>query len=67
MKKVAIIAPSGSIENFDDKKVITFFENKNIEAVIFPSCHSNFRYMAGDDNLRVQDIHNAFWIKQLIQ
>lgn len=65
MKKVAIIAPSGSIENFDDKKVITFFENKNIEAVIFPSCHSNFRYMAGDDNLRVQDIHNAFLDKTI--
>lgn len=60
MKKVGIIAPSGNIENFSDTKVKIFFESKEIEVKIFPSCYEKFRYMAGCDTLRIDDIHSAF-------
>ncbi len=60
MKKVGIIAPSGNIENFSDTKIKTFFESKEIEVKIFPSCSSKFRYMAGSDTVRLDDIHSAF-------
>ena len=60
MKKVGIIAPSGSIENFNDKEVKSFFEAHQIEVKIFKSCYEKFRYMAGCDNKRLDDIHSAF-------
>ena len=47
MKKVGIIAPSGSVENIDEIKVKVFFDSKKIEVEIFPSCFEKFRYMAG--------------------
>lgn len=60
MNKVGIIAPSGNIENFDEKTVCGFFEKHNIDVKIFPSCYEKFRYMAGSDEVRLNDIHEAF-------
>lgn len=60
MEKVGIIAPSGVIENFDEKQVEDFFTSKGIEVKIFPSCYERFRYMAGSDKLRLEDLHLAF-------
>lgn len=60
MKKIGIIAPSGSIENFSENAVHTFFNSHGIEVKIFPSCYSKFRYMAGSDIQRIDDIHRAF-------
>ena len=60
MKKVGIIAPSGAVENIDDKKIKEFFEKQKIEVKIFPSCFSKFRYMAGNDKVRLDDIHESF-------
>jgi len=61
MKNVAIVAPSG---NIDDKeklfKLKDFFKNFDIECKIFPSCTKNFRYMAGNDTERLNDLHSAF-------
>ncbi len=65
MKKVGIIAPSGSVENFDEYKIKTFFETHKIELKIFPSCYKKFRYLAGDDALRLDDIHNCFLDKTI--
>lgn len=60
MEKVGIIAPSGVVENFEEKRVEDFFHSKGIEVKIFPSCYERFRYMAGADNLRLDDMHSAF-------
>ncbi len=65
MKKVGIIAPSGAIENPDEKKIKTFFGQFGIEAVVFPSCFKKFRYMAGSDDIRLDDIHSAFLDKTI--
>ena len=65
MEKVGIIAPSGSIENLDKEKIISFFNNKNIEVTLFPSCFKKFRYMAGNDEIRLNDIHEVFLDKTI--
>ncbi len=65
MKKIGIIAPSGCVENFNGDIVKKFFEKFEIDVKIFNSCISKFRYMAGDDNLRADDINSAFADKTL--
>lgn len=65
MKKIGIIAPSGCVDNFDENKIFNFFRRFEIEPVIFPSCKNKFRYMAGDDSSRVNDIHSAFCDKTI--
>ncbi len=65
MKKVGIIAPSGSVENIDEIKVKEFFDSKKIEVEIFPSCFEKFRYMAGSDDIRLNDIHCSFSDKSI--
>lgn len=65
MKKVGIIAPSGVVENFDEGVIKNFFEHQKIDVVIFPSVKSKFRYMAGYDDVRLNDLHNAFLDKTI--
>ncbi len=66
MKNVAIIAPAGNIKN--PKKLVAaqnFLKNFNIEAKLFSSCNEKFRYMAGDDTIRLEDLHNAYSDKNI--
>lgn len=60
MKKVGIIAPSGSIEILCEKEIFSFFEKHNLDVKIFKSCYEKYRYMAGEDKIRLDDIHSAF-------
>lgn len=60
MKKVGIIAPSGVLENFNCEEVESFFSSWGIETKIYDSCFAKFRYMAGEDTLRLKDLHSAF-------
>lgn len=66
MKNIAIIAPSGHIE--DIEKLLyakTFMENFGMNVKIFPSCYEKFRYMAGDDDIRLKDLHSAYLDKNI--
>ncbi len=66
MKNVAIIAPSGYIENPEKLNAAqNFLKRFNISAKIFPSCYENFRGMAGNDEIRLNDIHNAYLDKDI--
>lgn len=65
MKKIGIIAPSGCAENFDENKVRSFFDRFGKDTVIFPSCFLKYRYMAGEDKIRLEDIHSAFLDKTI--
>lgn len=60
MKKIGIIAPSGCVENFCEYEVKNFFARYKTDAAVFPSCMAKFRYMAGQDYLRADDINSAF-------
>ncbi len=61
MKNIAIIAPSGNIETLDNLlQAKSFMESIGIKVTIFPGCYKKFRYMAGDDKTRLEDLHNAY-------
>lgn len=66
MKNIGIIAPSGYIENIEKlHSAKIFLENFNISVKIFPSCYKNFRGMAGDDEIRLNDLHSAYLDKDI--
>ena len=61
MKNIAIIAPAGNLETLDNlQQAKSFLENFGIGVTIFPGCHKKFRYMAGNDEIRLEDLHNAY-------
>lgn len=61
MKNIAIIAPAGNLENPEKlDKARLFLEKFNITTKIYPGVYKNFRYMAGDDDIRLNDLHNAY-------
>lgn len=61
MEKVGIIAPAGNIEDveklYEAEKILSSF---NIKVKIFKGCRDKFRYMAGSDVIRLEDLHDAF-------
>lgn len=61
MKNVGIIAPSGEVCN--PEKLLeaeNIINSMGINVKIFPGCNQKFRYMAGGDETRLQDIHDAY-------
>lgn len=61
MKKIGIVAPSGSVENPEKLEIAgEFLKSFGLDFKIFPSCYKTFRYMAGDDNERLKDFHDAY-------
>lgn len=58
---VAIISPAGSIK--DDKKLnkaIIYFESKGYKVKVFTNALAKEDYLAGNDDLRLADLHEAF-------
>ena len=58
---IGILATSGSIK--DDtklKRAVKFFENKGYKVKLSENVYSNYRYMAGSDYERVNELHNMF-------
>lgn len=61
MENIGIIAPAGNIEDIEKLSYIkSVLENFGMKVKIFPCCYKNLRYMAGNDNTRLNDLHNAF-------
>ena len=66
MKNVGIIAPSGHIEDIKKLEYAeSFMESFGMRVQIFPSCYKKFRYMAGDDEIRLKDLHDAYLDKNI--
>lgn len=66
MENIGIIAPSGTVCDIEKlNKTKTFMENFGMRVKIFPSCYEKFRYMAGDDEVRLKDLHNAYLDKNI--
>ncbi len=62
---ISIIAPSGCI---DFEKVLNakkYFENKGFKVKLGENIQKKYRYMAGTDEERLSDIHNAFFDKDV--
>ncbi len=66
MKNVAIIAPAGNIEAPEKLNITQDFLKKfDINTKIYQSCYENFRGMAGCDDIRLNDLHNAYLDKNI--
>jgi len=64
--KVALIAPSGALlypQRLDFAK--KFLEDLELSAIVGQSCKSQYGYLAGDDDLRANDINWAFADKDI--
>jgi len=57
---IAIIAPAGEVEYEEVMKSKKYFESLGYKVILGKHLFEQNRYFAGDDNLRVEDLHNAF-------
>lgn len=57
---IAIIAPSGVVDSGKIYKSAAFFEAKGFNVKLGKHLFENDRYLAGDDNSRLEDLHWAF-------
>lgn len=57
---VAIIAPAGAVEYDEIIKAQAYLEHRNLRVVLGKNIFKTCRYMAGSDDERVSDLHEAF-------
>ena len=57
---VAIIAPAGAVEYDEIIKAQSCLERRNLRVVLGKNIFKTCRYMAGTDDERVSDLHEAF-------
>ena len=57
---VAIIAPAGAVEYDEIIKAQAYLEHRNLRVVLGKNIFKTCRYMAGTDDERVSDLHEAF-------
>ena len=57
---VAIIAPAGAVEYDEIIKAQAYLERRNLRVKLGKNIFKTCRYMAGDDEERVDDLHEAF-------
>ena len=57
---VAIIAPAGAVEYDEIIKAQAYLERRNLRVKLGKNIFKTCRYMAGDDDERVEDLHEAF-------
>lgn len=57
---VAIIAPAGVVEYDEIIKAQAYLERRNLRVVLGKNIFKTCRYMAGTDDERVSDLHEAF-------
>ena len=64
--RIALVAPASCMkEEGQDKEdklkqCIDVLKNMGLEAILFPTCWTNYGYLAGSDQERADDIMNAF-------
>lgn len=57
---IAIIAPAGAVEYEEIIKAQAYLERHNFKVILGKNIFQQNRYMAGSDEERVEDLHNAF-------
>lgn len=57
---VAIIAPAGAVEYDEIIKAQAYLERRNLRVILGKNIFKSYRYMAGTDEERVDDLHEAF-------
>ena len=57
---IAIITPSGPVEYDQIILAKTYFENKGYKIKLGKNLFNTNKYLAGTDEERVEDLHNAF-------
>ena len=57
---VAIIAPAGAVEYDEIIKAQAYLERRNLRVILGKNIFKSYRYMAGTDEERVSDLHEAF-------
>ena len=58
--KIRIIAPSGPVEADKIELAKAYFEQKGYQVELGKHLYSNLNYLAGNDNERLEDLHEAF-------
>ncbi|MCL2048998.1 MAG: LD-carboxypeptidase [Defluviitaleaceae bacterium] len=58
--KVALIATSGIVNPQKLNQGIKILENMGLRPYVSQSCYASHEYLAGDDTLRLHDLHAAF-------
>lgn len=61
--KVAVVAPSSPVplkERYKIEKSEESIRNLGLDPVMYPSCYAMHGFLSGKDELRAQDINNAF-------
>lgn len=57
---IAIIAPAGNVEEDKILNSVKYFENLGYKIKLGKHIFKSDRYLAGNDNERLEDLHNAF-------
>lgn len=57
---IAIIATSGNIDIEKIQNGVKYFQNRGYKVKLGKNIEKSFRYMAGTDEERLEDLHNAF-------
>ncbi len=58
--KVAIIAPASCVKEKEIKNTEKSIRLLGLEPVFYPSCFEKHGYLAGTDDIRLKDLHEAF-------
>lgn len=62
---ICIIAPAGEVDINKINQAKKYFENKGFQVQLGHHISSQKNYLAGDDEKRLQDLHNAFENKEV--
>lgn len=62
---IAIIAPAGGVEYEEIMKAKDYFENLGYKIILGAYLFETDRYLAGNDQKRAEDLHNAFLNKEV--
>lgn len=65
LKKFALIAPSGIVTEQKLNKSIENLKKIGIEAIVMPNAMKHYGYLAGTDDQRLADLHQAFADKNI--
>ncbi len=62
--KVAIIAPASCVKEKEIKNTEKSMQLLGLEPIFYPSCFAKHGYLAGTDDIRLKDLHEAFLNKE---
>ena len=62
---IAIIAPAGNVEEDKILNSVKYFESLGYKIKLGKNIFKSERYLAGSDNDRLEDLHNAFEDKEV--